>query len=166
MVMKNIFIIVGLFCCVGISKGEAAWTNSGIYSSKGGALMVPFENKSAGQMILSNTKVLSLVNSGKVSCENCLFLKEVLNEGVLLAEKTKFQDTLSISGGQTVLTSCELTDIKINDQDAIPLIELSGNTHVLGSIVFEAGRGKLFISSSTIIEGSIIGGEFVIKESE
>jgi hypothetical protein len=159
--MKKILAAILLLCSFEMSKSEAAWTNSGTYSSNGGALMIPFENKVTGIMNISNTKVLSLINAGTVSCKNCIFTKEVLNRGVLSAEKTQFQGVLSVAGGQTQLTSCELTDLKILDLDSTPVVQIDGDTHIHGSVVFETGKGQVMIGPFVTIEGAIIGGTVV-----
>lgn len=166
MFIKKMLTVVGLFLCCGISKGEAALINGGTYSAGGGSLMMPFENKATGVVKLSNTTALSLINYGDAQFTGCLFIKTVSNQGILVAENTKFQDVFSISGGKTILNSCELSHIQINDQDATPFIQLNGDTHVLGSIVFQTGRGKLIIGPAVRIDGDVVGGEFVIKESE
>jgi hypothetical protein len=83
-------------------------------------------------------------------------------KGSVAATSSNFQQELDLAAHNSVFESCYLASLRIlKIKDNVPqIIELKGNTRVIGLITFEAGNGQVIASPECqITQGSVIGGK-------
>lgn len=157
---KSLFFVLLAF----VTPVFAQMTNSGTTNLTDSDIFMDMLNTKTG--VIKGTRSQfghKLTNKGTVDLNSCVMKKEVTSFGTLVANKTKFQESLFISSGKTNLTACHIENLYILDASkeatTNPIcVILDGNTTVNGSIIFETGVGKVFKSADALILGEVIGG--------
>jgi hypothetical protein len=129
---KLLFIFVA-------SLGYAGMTNSGTFTLMQSNSWASILNKPQGLIEGDGSQFLKIVNEGTVQIENCIMLEEVESSGTLNAHLCKFVKDVILTGGDTVLDSCQLINLVISNPQA--QVSLKGNTIITGSIIFKQGQG-------------------------
>lgn len=86
--------------------------------------------------------------------------------GYLRAEDSEFQSPLLLGAQKAVFTATKLDSITIRKDDSFKgkqIIELKQGTIVNGSILFESGKGEVYLYPGSQVLGSITGGKLIKK---
>jgi hypothetical protein len=105
--------------------------------------------------------------NGQAELNNCLITNGTSINGFLDADKTEFQQGLSIASQKVILrgsTADSLTIREVKGFTGKQVVYLRNGTVITGPIVFESGNGELWVSlSSKISEDLVSGGQIYRK---
>lgn len=97
--------------------------------------------------------------NGQVNLKNCQVNEGIIN-GLLTAENSKFQKELSVASQKVVLVQCNVENLTIKEVhgfDGVQIIDLRNGTKVHGKVVVESGKGEVWLSSNSEVNGVIEG---------
>ena len=80
-------------------------------------------------------------------------------KGAFFSENTDFQKNLEIDADRIILNNTKVQSIRIKLSGNKQILILDKGTKVSGEIVFESGKGDIFLSNDSSIAGEIAGGE-------
>ena len=162
-ILRGFFLVLGLGCVSSIYGGM---TNSGVFSVKNSMAWMDITNEITGVIEAERSKFLKLTNYGTASLDDCIMMDEVATLGVLTANGTQFLKDLTVSGGDTTLTSCQLENLFISEapfenESHPPQVILNGNTIINGSIEFKVASATVYKGPNVVILGETRNGMLV-----
>lgn len=165
--MKWISKLLAAIILCGISMPAfSAMSLGGTYESTDSYCFIDMIIEETGILKGTRSEFLKVTIKGSAELDQCFMKKEVVSYGTLVANKTEFSTDLSIFAGNTTLSSCNLTNLYISDNDEEksknPIhVILDGSTVVNGDIVFETGLGRVYKGPNVLILGEIKGGTLI-----
>jgi len=119
-----------------------------------------------GALLSIESDLGSLQVNGEAKLEHSAIKGDALINGALKAEKCHFFGSLSIASEMTFLenaTTIQILIRKTSHLNSGQILKLSGKTIIHGDIVFESGKGQVFVTDDVEIVGNVIGGCVVQK---
>lgn len=118
-----------------------------------------------GSLIAKNVLFESdLFANGTISITDSTIKGHVFPRGVLQSTNSIFLNTIQLMGDESHFYHCQTGTIfvqKTFSKKVVQNLYLSNGTSVSGDIIFQTGMGKIYIDSTSLIQGKIIGGELV-----
>jgi hypothetical protein len=169
--MKKILKFLAVVVLCGFSTPAfSAMTLGGTYVCTNSKCFMPMLITETGVLQGTRSEFLQVTIKGSANLDRCIMRKEVTSHGTLIANATEFLMDLSVCAGKTTLTSCNLMNLYVLDQNEEnsenPIhITLNGATTVNGAIVFATGLGQVYKGPNVVILGEVIGGVIVDQEN-
>jgi hypothetical protein len=184
--MKNMLIVATLFlfACtnyVGAREplknatciyGYHNYVNESLHSIEANGTAIMEETEVAGLVQVNGflkaeeSTMHSLKVNGQTELHNCLITNSTTINGLLDAEKTQFQNGLSIASQKIILRGCtvdSLTIRKLKEYAGKQVVYLRSGTVVTGTIIFESGKGELWISLNSKVADSQVSGAQIYR---
>jgi hypothetical protein len=157
--MKQMLKVLCVLLVATISTVSGGMTNSGYRWSRDGSIGLELTNLPEGTLDMTNTTFVFMLNYGTAKLGHCVMTDEVLSFGTFDATETQFQKDLTVGGGETFLTSCQLENLYISDDLSDNLeVTLKGKTVINGSVIFKVGQGKVYKGPEVVITGKVVNG--------
>lgn len=182
--MKKIIFLIVLstlsIVCKGYSMGKMDKSNYG-YQKYGKETVDSIQGN--GKVVLEGTKVLGLVSvngslnaeesmigslqvNGQVDLKNCVINGTTTINGSLNADTTKFQKELSVASQRITLKTCSIDSLivrEVGGYDGVQVVDLHGETKIVGPIVIESENGEIWLSSDSEVSDQVSGAKTLRK---
>jgi hypothetical protein len=113
-----------------------------------------------GNLRVNEATLNTLIVIGKVALNGSLVDGEVVINGLLTADKTKFNKGISIASETVVFKNCQIASINVREsRNRVQIVELRDGTQVEGSIVFESGKGEVWLYPGSVVKGDVVGAQ-------
>lgn len=120
-----------------------------------------------GNLSAEDSTIGSLQINGNTSLENCIIKKPSTVNGSLTAVNTSFNKNLAVASEKIVLKKCSLDSLtikKVGGFSGIQVADLRDGTTLTGYIVFESGKGEIWVSrNNTLSDSQVKGATIVLK---
>lgn len=111
-----------------------------------------------GNLQAEDATLNTLKVNGTVDLRGSSVGGKVVVNGLLTADATQFNEEISIASEMVVFHNCKVASIKIRESsDKVQVVELRNSTLVDGSIVFESGKGEVWLYPGSEIHGDVSG---------
>lgn len=113
-----------------------------------------------GNFAATNSHLNSLMVQGRTSLSGCVVEGDVMASGLFSADHTTFRAPVIISSHSVTFSDCQLNTIVIKKpfwSIGQQVLELTDKSICKGSIVFEAGNGKIVLKGNSQVLGSVQG---------
>lgn len=118
-----------------------------------------------GSLIAKNVLFESdLVVNGTISITDSNIKGHAFLRGALQSANSVFLNPVQILGDKLNFEQCQINNIIVQQLPyggIVQKIQLTNRTIVNGDIIFQAGIGKVYIDTTSAIQGNIIGGELI-----
>jgi hypothetical protein len=114
-----------------------------------------------GHTDAKNTYFGELESNGFIKLDNCVVKGFATINGYLDAHHTLFEKEITISTEKSSFDSCSTASIVIKRKSSLiptQVIEITGNSTIKGSIIFESKQGEVILSSGSEVLGKVHGG--------
>jgi len=119
-----------------------------------------------GSLLTQGAHLNAVEVRGEANFKNTIFAQAVQIIGSLRAEKSTFQDKLTVSGIKALLIGSKLNAVHVVKDPSFrghQVLELRQRTTIDGPIVFESGKGEVHCHPGCYVLGSITGGKLIKK---
>jgi hypothetical protein len=118
-----------------------------------------------GSLIAQDAKIGSLNITGEANLTGCTVENEGKIVGAFQATKSNFKKNLTISSQKILLTACKAESLTIHRNEGFKgkqTLELTQNTVINGTVVFESGKGEVVLHSpGSQVLGGVVGGKII-----
>jgi len=117
-----------------------------------------------GRLNATNAQIGDLHANGYINLYRCTVKGQSTVKGSLSGFFSTFEQPITLTSANSVFDSCSISSIHVLQKNHATTqnIELKGDTHLTGSITFEAGNGQVIVpKESPIDESRIVGGKLI-----
>lgn len=117
--------------------------------------------KVTGPLKAYNVSMSSLDVTGTVEIENSNVVGEAHVTGLLSSTKTKFEKGLAVTGDHVELNHSTINGtLTISSSSEKPLLDMSCDSWVTGSVIFSGSKGVVKITDDSMVKGKLENAEF------
>lgn len=120
-----------------------------------------------GSLIANNAILNSFDVIGEANLTRTTIRNNSTVVGFIQAQNSKFEKPLTITSQKAVFIACELQGITLHQGDGFKgkqVLELKQGTIVHGPIVFESGKGEVYVYPGSQALDSVTGGKKIDKK--
>lgn len=121
-----------------------------------------------GMLKAKNAEFLTLNINGSVDVDKCLINKLAIIKGILHSVDSRFLNSIDIYSSEIKFVNSSINgNLHVYHTDnKYQRVYLSGDSEVIGDIIFDDGHGEIIILDSAKVGGKIIGGNLINKYNE
>lgn len=115
-----------------------------------------------GKLSAKDATIAQMQVFGEATLSHCQVQKKSTVHGMLTATESTFNKELSVATDHLVFTDCTLHGLRVLKSEGHPrmqIVELRGDTKVMGSIIFEGKNGEVLVEPESEIKGKVVGGK-------
>lgn len=119
-----------------------------------------------GSLLAQYARLSSLEVNGEANLNHTVISGPATVVGTLRTQNTTISGPLTLDTQKAYLTSTKLQSITVRKDASLKgkqVLELRQGTQVHGPIIFESGRGEVYLDPSSKLHGSITGGRAIKK---